>query len=104
VHELIAAALIRWGASQDQFFCFAMSQFDWSITPKKLKLWKLPKREGSILKRRIQWTVHSPHKTQLGKKDTSHHPQDKKREIWFLTQLPKMLTQYGIQVRAEDSR
>jgi len=73
-------AVIRWGASQDQFFFFAMSQFDWPITPKKLKLWKLPKRKGSILKLRIQWTVHSPHKTQLEKKDTSHHPQEEKRD------------------------
>jgi len=39
-----------------------------SISPKKLKLWKLPKREGSIVKHRIQWIVHSPHKTQLEKK------------------------------------
>jgi hypothetical protein len=28
----------------------------------------------------------------------------RERKIWFLTQLPKMLTQYGIQVSAEDSR
>jgi hypothetical protein len=44
------------------------------MTPKKLKLWKLPKREGSILKHRIQWIVHSPHKTQLEKKNppTTH--------------------------------
>jgi hypothetical protein len=57
-----------------------MSQFDWPITPKKLKLWKLPKREGSILKHRIQWIVHSPHKTQLEKK-SSHNPQEKKRDV-----------------------
>jgi hypothetical protein len=28
-------------------FFFAMSQFDWPITKKKLKLWRLPKIEGS---------------------------------------------------------
>jgi hypothetical protein len=58
-----------------------MSQFDWPITPKKLKLWKLPKREGSILKHRIQWTLHSPHNAQLEKqKNTSQHPQETKRD------------------------
>jgi hypothetical protein len=30
-----------------------MSQFDWPITRKKMKLWRLPKIEGSILKCRI---------------------------------------------------
>ncbi len=81
---LLCLALIRWGASQDQIFFFAMSQFDWPITPKKLKPWKLPKREGSILKHRIQWIVHSPHKTQLEKKKkSSHNPQEKKKGRCF---------------------
>jgi hypothetical protein len=56
-----------------------MSQFDWPITPKKLKLWKLPKRECSILKSRIQWTVHSPHKTQL-EKNKDFPPPTRKRK------------------------
>jgi hypothetical protein len=30
-----------------------MSQFDWPITPKKKKLWRLPKIKGSILKCRV---------------------------------------------------
>jgi hypothetical protein len=31
----------------------ATNQFDWPITPKKMKLWRLPKTEGSILKCRV---------------------------------------------------
>jgi hypothetical protein len=27
------------------FFCFAMSQFDWLITQKNMKLWRLPEIE-----------------------------------------------------------
>jgi hypothetical protein len=30
-----------------------MSQFDWPITQKKKKLWRLPKLEGSIFKYRV---------------------------------------------------
>jgi hypothetical protein len=141
---LVWFALIRWGASQASFF-FAMSQFDRPIIPKKMKLWRLPKIEGSILKYRIspplahlygwkrttfakeyeikvrcywelfgehvrnlgtlcfdtpqtptppkkilawklqcpsgKWTFHSPHQTQLGKKNPFSpraHPQENK--------------------------
>jgi hypothetical protein len=35
------------------FFFLGMSQFDRPIIPKKMKLWRLPKIEGSILKYRI---------------------------------------------------
>jgi hypothetical protein len=32
------------------FILFAMSQFNWPITQKKERLWRLPKIEGSLLK------------------------------------------------------
>ncbi len=35
------------------FYFFAMSQFDWPITQKYWKLWRLPNIEGSILKYRV---------------------------------------------------
>jgi len=35
-----------------------MSQFDWPITKKKLKLWRLPKMEDSIERRGGLWEKH----------------------------------------------
>jgi hypothetical protein len=122
---------------QVQFFLFisAMSQFDWPITQKKKKLWRLLKTEGSILKHRVpflwrlfgehirnlgtlcfepppkpnffikslhgkstghivqvkseQWTVHSPHQTQLERKNPPPTPtyKNKRRPLHSRTQL-----------------
>jgi hypothetical protein len=49
------------------FFFFATSQFDWPITEKKLKLWRLPKIEDSILKCRVP----PPWPTSIGERRTT---------------------------------
>jgi hypothetical protein len=56
IHTYSFTSLIRWGASYVQFFFFACNETIWLThhhSKRKLKLWRLPKTEGSISKYRV---------------------------------------------------